>query len=399
MARGSSRRRVLAACGAIAASAPLGWAAVEETTGTTTTSTATEPSPSTSEWPMEQHDPVGTGHAPDASGPKDDVSVRWKQRIDTRLGPCYKPTPIVADGVVYGISEELLAIEAGSGKVLFRADRRSTTSPAMVPARAYRSPTLAFAARGGAVGLNAHGGPSFADIHIGMQRWQAGQVGTGSPLLGGSSTTASVGYDGTVFVASNELIAVDASSGRVRWRSRDTRGGLSRPVVRDGTVYLGVYADGIHRYDGETGERAGSLPPPDSRVTSVTAAPDRLLVVASDGLFGVGYDGTTQWRYAPENIYLDGGRVAVADGVAYVGIEDLEATGNAERNWFVAIDATDGSELWRSEAAPMRSPQFAPPAIADGVIYIPAEEDGLACVDATDGHVRWRFTSGDGLGP
>ena len=318
MARGSSRRRVLAACGAIAASAPLGWAAVEETTGTTTTSTATEPSPSTSEWPMEQHDPVGTGHAPDASGPKDDVSVRWKQRIDTRLGPCYKPTPIVADGVVYGISEELLAIEAGSGKVLFRADRRSTTSPAMVPARAYRSPTLAFAARGGAVGLNAHGGPSFADIHIGMQRWQAGQVGTGSPLLGGSSTTASVGYDGTVFVASNELIAVDASSGRVRWRSRDTRGGLSRPVVRDGTVYLGVYADGIHRYDGETGERAGSLPPPDSRVTSVTAAPDRLLVVASDGLFGVGYDGTTQWQYAPENIYLDGGRVAVADGVAYV---------------------------------------------------------------------------------
>ena len=47
----------------------------------------------------------------------------------------------------------------------------------------------------------------------------------------------------------------------------------------------------------------------------------------------------------------------------------------------------------------MRSPQFAPPAIADGVIYIPAEEDGLACVDTTDGHVRWRFTSGDGLGP
>lgn len=392
MDRGPSRRRVLAACGTLAVSASVGWAAIEETVGTTDQRDAT--ASDTDGWPMEQRDPGGTGYAPGASGPKDGVRVRWKRRIDTRLGFAYRPTPIVANGIVYGVGTELVGVETTSGDVVFRADRRYTSPPTVVPARAYRSPTLAFATPGGAVGLHARGGRTVADVRIGFQRWQAGSNGAGPALLGGSRSMVPVGADGNVFVAGQKLSAIDASSGRVRWTGEDTTGALSRrPAVHDGTVYVGVFAEGVRGYDIETGQRTDSITPPDPRVTSITAAPDRLVVGASEGLFGVGYDGTTDWRYAPEKLHLESSTVAVADGVAYLGV------GGWDRDWFVAVDTTDGTERWRSRTVPEATPQFAPLAVADGVVYVPTEDGGLAGIDAADGHVRWRFAPGGRPGP
>jgi outer membrane protein assembly factor BamB len=134
---------------------------------------------------MEQHDPGGTSYAPDASPPKDGVSIRWKQEVETNLGFGYLPTPIVANGLVYGIGQELVCVEAASGEVVFRADRAFSGPGAVADARAYQSLTLAFATQTGAVGLTARGGLSIAGIRIGLTRWQAGRDEGGLSFFGG----------------------------------------------------------------------------------------------------------------------------------------------------------------------------------------------------------------------
>jgi outer membrane protein assembly factor BamB len=353
-------------------------------------------------WPMTQHDPGGTSYAPAATPPKDGVRVRWKQQLEMNDSPIHPP-PIVANGLVYGIGQKLVCVTTTSGDVVFRSDHNAGP-PALAVARAYQSPTLACPTLTGAVGLNPQGGLSVAGLRVGLTRWQAHREETGSPNITVSSSQkirGPVAADGTVFVTSVGSVglqAIDASSGRIRWRSHH---GKSRPAVREGTVYVVALAKtgdfSLFGYDTETGEQTFSLNPPDQIPTSVTAAPEYIVVgTDSSGLLGVDYNGMIRWEYAPTELLLRQypTPIAVADGVVYAGFE-------WDRNWLVAIDATNGTELWRTEVSTgTLEPEFDSPAVANDVVYVPTEYSpngggGLTAVDATDGHVRWRFSPGD----
>ncbi len=193
--------------------------------------------------------------------------------------------------------------------------------------------------------------------------------------------------DGTVFATIvGNLLAVDASSGRIRWRGDEGEG---RPAVRDGTVYVASFSEGLIGYDTETGEESFSVDSGEFRAISVTAAPECLVVGTDSGLAAVEYDGTIRWQFTPPDLDRDHGTVAVTEGVAYAGFW------GDEQKPLVAVDIADGTERWRSNAEPEATPQFAPPAVADGVVYVPVEDKGLAAVDAADGHVRWRFSRGE----
>lgn len=381
-----SRRRVIAAGGTLVGSFPA-W---QRVTNESVQVTNRDDDPTG--WPMEQHDPGGTSYAPDASGPKNGVRIRWKQRIETDLGFAYRPTPVVANGLVYGVGRELVCVDAASGEVVFRADREYGGPPAVASARAYRSPTLAFATRAGADGLHARGGISLAGLRFGLTRWQAGREDNDLSVFdGGPPRTVPVGADGTVFVTTGTgLLAIDTSSGRVRWRGQ---GGVRRPAVHDSTVYVAAYSKGLLGYDVATGKQTLAIDARVLRPLSVTATPERLVVGTDEGLAGVGSDGTVTWRFAPENLFRDYGAIAVANGVAFAGFSGEQG------NMLVAIDTADGTERWRVNVPPEASPQFAPPSVADGVVYLPTEDGGLAAVDAGDGHVRWRFELGDRGGP
>jgi outer membrane protein assembly factor BamB len=373
-----SRRRLLTAAGTLAATAAVGAGGA-----------LAQSSPvSNGAWPMAQRDPAGTCHAPDATPPKDDVAVRWKRPADPDRGFVYGTPPVVADGRVYVVGDDLQVLDAKTGAVRFRDERGFRSAPAVAPARAYHSPTLGVVGEDGAVGLHANGGVDLFGQQAGLTRWTRSATDEVRSLFGGAEFQPPPVAAGQtlLFSTAGELFAVDASSGRVRWR-RDVD--ASRPVVHDGTVYAADYGEGIFGYDLASGDRESRWRVSGTLVLGLTAGPEQLVVATDDGLAGVTYDGTTRWRFEPDALYRDRGAVALADDVAYGGFR------GEEEDWLVAVDTADGTEVWRSPAVPESTPQFAPPAVANDTVYVPAEDQGLVAVDANDGSIRWRFDTDD----
>lgn len=395
----ATRRRVLAACGVLAGSVPVVW-------GLSDGSTTASRSDDVNGWPMAQHDPGGTSYAPNASPPKDGVRVRWKQPIETSIG--VSPSPIVANGRVYGVGQELVCVTAAEGDCVFRSEHNAGP-PAVATARAYQSPTLVFPTWDGAIGLNARGGVSLAGIRVGLSRWQASRRERDSRIdifhwSQGHEIPAPVAVDGTVFVTDpgtgSGVMAIDASTGRIRWISPH---GQSRPAVRDGTVYVMAIAEtgpmagrvGVFGYDTETVEQTFSFIPPKSMPFSITAAPESLIVGTNDGLVSVDYTETIRRDiYSSTDLVERPATLAVADGVVYTWF-----VGN-NRDFLAAFDVTNGTELWRREVGPeTREALYLTPSVANGIVYVPIEsgQDGseLVAFDASTGRVRWRFSTGE----
>ena len=373
-----SRRQVLGASGAVLA-ATLGARFLPQSTGDDTTRV---------EWPMSQRDPGATGYAPTSSGPVTDATIRWKQPLDTGFAAYSVPSPVVADGVVYAIGQELLAVDADSGDVRFRRPYAAGVAPAVERARAYRTPTVAIHNAGGVTALHGHGGHEVGGRSVAATRWTAPHGRDDDLFDGGGTGVPPVAADGTILTyADSSLTAFDASSGRVRWREATA---FTRPAVRDGVAYVGVgpgYALGA--IDLETGavERFELA---DGFVRAVTATETGLVVGTDDALLGVAFDGSVDWRF-DDDAYSGWGdtRVAVADGTAYTGID------TADSSSLVAIDTADGSLEWESSLSVEHADSFRPPAVTDDVVYVPTNGGPLVGVERATGDLAWQFQDGE----
>ena len=371
-----TRRRLLAAGGLTATALTGGYAFAARTT---------EAPNSPSGWPMAQRDPAGRCFAPAATPPEDDVSVAWKRPFDARLGLGYRVTPVVADGRVYALSDELLVCDAASGEVQYRADRSATATPAVAAARAYESPTLAVNDATGPAGLHAGGGVELFGAQRGLTRWHGVATDDGTTILGTSTEPVPVvAADGTVLSSGGDsLTAIDSGDGTVRWQREAAS---TRPAVRNGIVYTTRYVGGtVVGFDLTSGEQRREIPLPDRIPWSVTATPEGLVVGTREGLLGLTADGEVRWRYEPPDATDARGAIAVGEGVAYTGLE-IEGL-----DVLVAVDTADGTERWRSDVDPASLSGAAPPAVAANRVYIPTQSGALVAVDAETGEVSWRF--------
>lgn len=148
--------------------------------------------------------------------------------------------------------------------------------------------------------------------------------------------------DGTVFVNSDSVAALDGEEGASRWtRPVFFRSGSAAAAVAGGTVY----------------------------------AASRFALRALDAL-----DGTQRWQVTYGDRTLDA--PAVADGTVYVGSRQA---GN--RGAVFAFDAADGTRQWRVETG--RSGKSI--AVADDEVYVAS--DAVYALSASDGSERWRFDS------
>jgi outer membrane protein assembly factor BamB len=394
---------------------------------------------STKEWPQSGGMATKAGYRRGAIGPKSTVAYRW--RVD---GSPSLSEVAVADNIVYASDETVLralSVEEGSevwtatasdehrstlsapavddGRVYVGETRKRTPEPTATDSFDRHSRVLAFDIMTGeevwqfessrtASGFYA---PTVADgiVYIIGQNFGAGSVGllyaldgaTGDLLWKKETGTSGItGYEappvavenGVVYLASDELFALDAQTGEAYW-SGDSNGigtyratGKNTPAIANGRLYVGHgtrttfearhIADGSHAWthtltsDRDETTGAESKTAAETGVWTGAAVDDDTVYAGfnkqTDGLKTSMYafaadDGTVRWQTTFSDDRLSVHTPALADGVLY--------TGGA------ALCSDDGSICWRLDSPTHTQNQklrtgFSPPAVADETVYI-----------------------------
>jgi outer membrane protein assembly factor BamB len=341
------------------------------------------------DWPMPRRDPARTGFDPGGVAPRGDLSVAWEAPVPDAASRTRSLA--VAGGAVYAVGRDaVVARDAATGALRWRFDGRKRPWRESLQ---FSSPPLA---SDGGLLVAAETEVLEFGTASGRLRWSYdGTTSVETPLLAAGSVYCPDATDGTAVLdattglprdrsplrteldplasreglvvgrgdAPDELVAVDARTGRREWRL--TLGvadpsSLSPCVGRD-AVYYGsgpLYAvsldDGDVLWEGDVGARRAALRP-------VTDG-DRVFVAAGDGAasFAAALDAATGDRLWRTDVPVS------RDGLAAVVGETLYLPTSGG---FVALDATDGTEVGRFETrtddGDVRSP-----VVADGTVYV-----------------------------
>lgn len=339
------------------------------------------------DWPMARYDAAGTGHNPDASGPKTDPRLAWEGAFDNTGGFETGP-PILVDGTVYASTDELVAFDAATGDVRFTyGESYGFSSPARARSSVYRTDTLAVATPEGLVGLNAGRGLELFGLRFGTDRWRTADGASGPDFFGSPEVSSPVAVDGTVYAAvpgTADIVAIDADNGRERWRRTiDVENEIysvtpRRPAVRNGTVHVTAWPHQFRALDAETGAEEWRDELDEQMILAPTATDDAVIVPTRSGVTTYEVDGSgVRWERDLEGNATEGA-AAVADGTVFVadGAESLHA-----------LDLETGEESWSRSYG-----HAEPPVVADGVVYL-ANGVELVAIDAETGDRRFAYES------
>lgn len=288
-----------------------------------------------------------------------------------------------------------LGVYEGGGPTLLGLAWRAPTEGDVVS-----SPAIA----NGVVYVGSGDGGLYAlDLASGARHWryEAGSAVSSSPAVGGGLVYATA-RDGSIF-------AVDVASGSRRWRL--TTGPdlplpwghesgdhfLSSPAYVGDLIVVGAGDGGVYAIEARTGKRRWKGQTAGRVRASPAVAGGRVFVGSYDGrvyCFDL-MSGALKWRYDTEGASLKSGAFgfdrrsiqsspAVADGVVYVGARD---------GFLYAIGAEDGRLRWRVDHKV--SWVITSPAVSDHAIYDGSSDAHFAqSLDDSTGKERWRFVTG-----
>lgn len=292
--------------------------------------------------------------------------------------------PAVAYGLVYlpTFDGRLYALAAASGRVIwrFRSDKCAWASPAVADGLVFQ--TFLLKARQCAPVAGPHAGELVAlDAHSGRVRWRRQLAATEtSPLVA----------NGLVYVGdwSGRLSAADEMSGRMRW-SRQIGGELkSSPALWAGRIYTGSYDGHLSAVDARTGTllwraaiqaRLGGL----GRIYSTPAvAYGRVYVGSTDGkVYSFGArSGKLRWSHST------GGYVYAAPAVWHRRV----LVGSYDHR-FYALDAATGAEDWQFVA---NGPISGAATVLSGLVYFSTFAKRTYALDASSGRLVWSYPDG-----
>ena len=326
---------------------------------------------STAVWPMYRHDLAHTGRSPHLgpSAPR----VRWQWNPGSATGSGLSsgcPPVIAADGTLY------VPVSMGGNNSLYALSNEGAER--WHTAVSHRCAGSAAIANDGTVYLAS--GNLVAIGPDGALRWtfiapDAGQL-SGSPA---------VGPDGTIYVATegSGLYAL-TPDGTAKWHFPTGEGNKSSPALAsDGTVYLGgdekLYAvspAGAKKWEAPL-EASEHLSPMIDDQNRVAAIRHDLLLFSPEGSLVATIATDAIWSQYPAALAPDGSWV--------IGSQSgLKSFGN------------DGQAAWKIDPQVLSGPSV-PVIDAEGTIYL---VDHLGVVQAYDeqGQLRWSFDSKLGAG-
>jgi outer membrane protein assembly factor BamB len=337
----------------------------EETTTSTTTAAAAPAGPPLTSWPTYGFDQARTRYLP-TKEVKPPYKVAWT--YDARHLMEY--SPIVTDGVVYGIDNngEAFALRAASGKQIWRRD--VATLNASAPTYSDGKLYISNLEPGQVQALNAHNGKvawrnslpgrsESSPLVVGntvIAGCVCGQVFAFNERSGKQLWSTSVGgavkaspafSNGTVYVGSygGQLTALRASNGAVRWTASTNGRIYAAAAVAFGRVFVGTVAGSMYAFDAGSGSLDWSTTIGGYLYSAVTAAkapgtpPSIYFGSYSGSVYALNArTGSQRWSQSA-NGPVSGAGSMVGD-VFYVG--DLKTTQT------FGLRATDGKQVFAS---------------------------------------------------
>jgi outer membrane protein assembly factor BamB len=221
------------------------------------------------------------------------------------------------------------------------------------------------------------------DAITGVVKWKflAGPTGIESDA---------VVVDGTVYVGCNDdyLYAIDAVSGQMKWRYLTDANVSASPTVANGVVYFGSSDNKLYALDAASGQLRWSFATDNMINQSGPALVNGVIYVGSrDGyLYAIdANNGNQKWKFYAGGVSLEQSSPTVANGLVYIGGWYDIAT-FTKKGGLYAVNAVTGQLVWESLANTGIS---ASPTVADGVIYITADDNNIHALSANTGSLIW----------
>ena len=199
-------------------------------------------------------------------------------------------------------------------------------------------------------------------------------------------------HDGTVFVGSQDAFfrAIDAASGAVRWRFKTGGMVVSSAAIAagtngsaaavfgsgDGFVYALDAASGALRFRTRTGGAVTSSPAVHGGAVFVGSNDGAVYALSAA-------TGAVAWRHATGGPVRASPLVLPAEGLVVVGGDDAVVR---------ALDARSGAERWRVRAGD-RVQSSAALHAAENLVLFGSDDFSVYAVDAASGRVRWTFAT------
>jgi outer membrane protein assembly factor BamB len=181
-----------------------------------------------------------------------------------------------------------------------------------------------------------------------------------------------------------EVVALNARTGKVRWRRR-IGPSESSPLVANGLVYVGDWRGTVYALNAGTGGTRWSVSTRGAVKGGVALSGRRLYVGSYDGHL-YAFDAITGrrfWRASAQDRLGGLGNFystpAAAYGRVYIGNTDGKV---------YSYGATSGKVRWSHSTG---SYVYSSPAVWNERVYAGSHDRYLYCFDAATGRVRWRF--------
>ncbi|HEY2581615.1 MAG TPA: PQQ-binding-like beta-propeller repeat protein [Mucilaginibacter sp.] len=221
------------------------------------------------------------------------------------------------------------------------------------------------------------------DATTGAVKWQY--------ATSGSIESAPVVSDGLVYFGSDDfnLYVLDATTGSLKWSFATGHNLSSSPTVFDGIVYFGSSDNYLYALDAKTSSLKWKYNTAGLINASSPVIVNGIVYIGSRN----GYldaveitSGQLKWQYSANGISLEMTTPVASNGLIYFSgwynVVDFNKAGSV-----YAVNETSGTLVWKS----LDNIGFSTgPAIANGNLYISADDNNFYSLNATTGSIIWK---------